>query len=295
MKLVPPGAAGVVRIPPTGEPPPLVFSSSAAGRHDWTWRLAWRGSERHGSATTTGGRWNARDAIGTGGGDLDVTGRAGGGDAAATVTIRGHDPAATAIVAHLGARGGAAGFDRIVMHESRGRQFDDHGLPLVSFDGGVGLCQLTHPPATDAQTWDWRANLDAGLALFAAKRALAERHLGQGGRAFSDEQAVREAVCLWNGGHYHVWSGAAWMRPGNVVCDPAAGTSAGTRRCRRTAGGRSPSSTRATPRPLRTATAATGSIAACATPTTCSGPTTCLGDDPRHELGYGRSMTELSR
>lgn len=223
MKLTPPGVGGVVRVPASGIAPPLPFTSDAVGDHRWTWTLTWRGTITRGTATTADGRWQARPVIGSGGGDLVVTARCGTASATATVAIRGTNPEASAITAHLAAKPGAAGFDRIVVHESRCRQFAANGLPLVSFDGGVGLCQLTHPPAAVLDAWDWRANLDAGLALFAAKRAAAERYLGHNGRRFTAVQAAREAVCRWNGGVYHVWSGAKWVRPAQIVCDPATG------------------------------------------------------------------------
>ena len=143
--------------------------------------------------------------------------------ASATVEVRGTNPAAAQVAAWLAGKPGADGFDRVIAQESRCRHFTDAGLPVVSFDGGIGLCQLTDPPPTLAEAWDWRANLAAGLALFAAKRAAAERRLGANGRHFTAAQATREAVCMWNGGAYHVWSGEAWIRPPNIVCDPTAG------------------------------------------------------------------------
>lgn len=154
---------------------------------------------------------------------LAVTATAGAASAQATVRLCGTNPGESQIVAYLAGKPGAHGFDRIVLQENRCRHFAADGSPVVSFDGGVGLCQLTHPPATVAQAWDWRANLDAGLALFAAKRTLAEHYLGQDGRHFTPEQATREAVCLWNGRFYHMWDGHAWVRPATIVCDTHTG------------------------------------------------------------------------
>ncbi len=173
--------------------------------------------------TTPHGRWDARDAIRCGGGTLTVRAAAGTAEGHAAVELRGTNPTDAQVAAYLAGKPGAQGFDRIVAQESRCRHFTDAGLPVVSFDGGVGMCQLTTPPATPAQAWDWRANLDAGLALFVAKRAVAEHRLGADGRTFTPAQATREAVCLWNGGPYHVWDGHAWVRPPHIVCDPHAG------------------------------------------------------------------------
>lgn len=223
MKLTAPGTGGIVRIAADGTPPPLPFVSDAAGEHRWDWHLAWRDHAASGTATTAHGRWDARAAIGGGGGALSVRAQAGTAQAHAAVELRGTNPTDAQVAAYLAGKPGGDGFDRIVAQESRCRHFTAAGLPVVSFDGGIGLCQLTNPPPTPRQAWDWRANLDAGLALFAAKRAVAEHRLGAHGRAFTPAQATREAVCLWNGGLYHVWDGHGWVRPANIVCDAAAG------------------------------------------------------------------------
>ncbi len=223
MKLALPGSGGVVHIAPSGELPPLPFATDATGEHRWDWHLVWRTSHAGGSVTTADGRWDARAAIGCGGGTLVVHVAAGGGQAQGAVELRGSNPTADQVAAYLAGKPGADGFDRIVAQESRCQHFTPAGLPVVSFDGGIGLCQLTRPPATPQQAWDWRANLDAGLALFAAKRAAAEHRLGQGGRRFTPAQVLREAVCMWNGGSYHVWDGQAWVRPASIACDPASG------------------------------------------------------------------------
>ncbi len=223
MRLTAPGQGGMVHIPPDGTPPPLPFASDAAGAHRWDWRVTWRDTVAHGTAATPSGHWDARPAIGVCGGVLDVTASAGTASARAVVTLCGTNPTPAMVAAYLAGKPNAAGFDKIVAQESRCRHFTDTGTPVVSFDGGVGLCQLTHPPATSAEAWDWRANLDAGLALFAAKRVLAVRHLGQGGREFTPDQVTREAVCLWNGGFYHVWNGGEWVRPATILCDGRAG------------------------------------------------------------------------
>ena len=62
----------------------------------------------------------------------------------------------------------------IVQNESSCRQFDS-GLPLFSRDnlGGVGLLQITSPPPSDDEIWDWQANVRAAITLFAGKLAAA--------------------------------------------------------------------------------------------------------------------------
>jgi hypothetical protein len=73
------------------------------------------------------------------------------------------------------------GLRALVWRESGGRQFDappDGGAgpcPLFSRDllGGVGLMQVTRPAPTAEQTWNWRANVAAGVALYREKERVA--------------------------------------------------------------------------------------------------------------------------
>jgi outer membrane protein OmpA-like peptidoglycan-associated protein len=69
---------------------------------------------------------------------------------------------------------------RIAMQESGQRQFDaapngGTGCPLFSRDrlGGVGIFQITNPPPSDDEIWDWRSNIARGIAIFQQKLAAA--------------------------------------------------------------------------------------------------------------------------
>lgn len=165
--------------------------------------MAWRDHRTAGTTTTTTaqGRWDGHGAV-TGGGTRTAA-------APAVVAIRGTNPTLAQVAAYFAGKPGAADFDCIVAQESRCRHFAADGLPVVSFDGGIGLCQLTDPAPTLAQAWDWRASRDAGLALFTVKRAAAERRLGYAGRRYTPVETLREAVCVSNGGTDHDWNGAA--------------------------------------------------------------------------------------
>jgi hypothetical protein len=73
---------------------------------------------------------------------------------------------------------------KMVMHESGCRQFNaprDGGVsecPLFSGDrmGGVGLFQITNPPPTPEDHWDWRTNINHGLQFFAQKQTTARNY-----------------------------------------------------------------------------------------------------------------------
>ena len=226
MRIISPEAGQCFTIAADGSMPALAFATDAPGANRWSWTITWGNYHRSGEVDTPGGHWDVRAALADLGGQLAVRVRAAtAGEAAIAVRIAGTNPPARDIDSFLAQRAGAEGFARIVAQESRYRHFDARGEPVRSFDGGYGLCQLTTPAPDYAQVWSWKRNLEAGLALFAAKRAAAGAWLGQGGRAFTPAQLTREAVCRWNGGRYHVWDDAAgcWARPPAILCDARAG------------------------------------------------------------------------
>lgn len=73
---------------------------------------------------------------------------------------------------------------KMVMHESGCRQFNaprDGGVsecPLFSGDrlGGVGLFQITNPPPTPEDHWNWLANINHGLQILQQKQAVARAY-----------------------------------------------------------------------------------------------------------------------
>jgi hypothetical protein len=84
---------------------------------------------------------------------------------------------------------------------------------------------LTNPAPTFEQAWNWQRNIDAGLVLFAQKRASARTYLTQSGRTFTDAQLRFESVCRWNGGQYHRWDATSnqWVRNPTILCDSTTG------------------------------------------------------------------------
>lgn len=106
---------------------------------------------------------------------------------AVTVILKGAQTTIAAVNAYLVTKANAAGFDKIVQHESKGEHYKN-GEPKKSFDNGYGLCQLTSPAPTYQQVWNWKLNIDAGLALFEKKRREAIAYLSQGAR--SDRKSV---------------------------------------------------------------------------------------------------------
>lgn len=203
--------------------PALVFTTDQSGAHSWQWTAAWRHFSRSGTLTTPGNTIDLAPVLTSLGGQLTVVARAGGQSATTVATIVGTNPNEGQLRAYLNAQVGGPDFLPIVLHEARGRHFNAQGEPIVSFDGGYGMVQLTNPAPTFEQCWNWQRNVDGGLALFAVKRNDAIRYLTQNGRTYTADQLRREAVARWNGGAYHRWDGRAWVRNPDMVCAPGTG------------------------------------------------------------------------
>jgi hypothetical protein len=69
-------------------------------------------------------------------------------------------------------------FKKLMRYESDLKQFLSPSCPHFSEDnqGGVGICQLTDPPPNPDQVWSWKANLNAGWALYKKKETTARNY-----------------------------------------------------------------------------------------------------------------------
>lgn len=223
MKLVKPGANSAFQVSSAAEWPRIEFASDATGPHVWTWSIKWGTFSKSGIANTPGNVWDAGDACSGFGGVLTVNVQAGQNSASLSVRITGANPAAADVDAYLRTKANSDGFAAIIAHESQYKHFNATGEPIRSFDNGYGMCQLTTPPPTFEQVWNWKRNVDAGLALFSQKRAAALAYLAQNNRSYTATQLKYESVCRWNGGVYHEWDGKAWVRTSNMLCDSKTG------------------------------------------------------------------------
>lgn len=225
MKVVGPKPNSQVYIHKDATWPSILIQTDGTGAHTWTWKITWSSFSKSGTAKSAGNQWDAQHAVKNFGGTLTVTAHAPGGIASITVRIKGQNPTREQVTDYLSTCKNTAGFDKILEHESHFRHFDNNGEPVVSFDGGYGMCQLTNPRPSYEQVWNWKKNIDGGLTLFGHKRTEAIGYLGQSKRTYTDEQLKYEAVCRWNGGSYHTWDSkqGAWVRNPNIVCDPSTG------------------------------------------------------------------------
>lgn len=205
--------------------PSIAFETDATGPHTWNWTIAWGSFRKSGSQTTQANTWDAQDAITDLGGTLTVMVSAAKQSASIAVKIGGTNPSSADVTAYLATKAGSGGFDKLIEHETHCRNFNANNEPIKSFDNGYGMCQLTSPPPSYEKVWNWKLNVDGGLALFASKSGDAVKYLSQSNRTYTADQLAHEAVCRWNGGAYHEWDAkaSAWVRPANILCDPATG------------------------------------------------------------------------
>lgn len=206
----------------------VASASPAAPTYVFSWTINYTGRGRtftkSGTAESTSTTWRV-DLGEVLGGDLTVTVQPAGSRESASVIVKilGTNPSRSDVLAYIGTLADAVGFDRIVDHETHMTHFESTGLPKVAADMGFGIAQLTNPQPTYEQVWSWKRNIDAGVTLYQSKQRDAIRFLTQAGRTHTRDQLIRETVSRWNGGNYHEWSGTAWVRRTDVMCDPTTG------------------------------------------------------------------------
>lgn len=137
-------------------------------------------------------------------------------------TIKGVNPSVAEIKAGLNLE------EQVVVYmESKPKwtQFTASGYPSWGKPHGYGLMQLDNPRSTDEQVWNWRANKQAGTAVYSQKRRIALAHPRKvreqtllpkthknyrpaGYRSatdFSSEELLKDAFQLYNGGYFWDW------------------------------------------------------------------------------------------
>jgi hypothetical protein len=209
MRIVSPNAKATFAIAADATWPTIKFATDAVGvQHTWGWKIAWRSYSRSGSTTTADCTWDATSTVTDLGGEFTVSatakpaGKTSTEQATVAGSIIGTNPNGMLVNAYLVSKFNASGFGAILKQESNYRHFNGQNEPIKSFDNGYGMCQLTTPVPSYDQVWNWKRNIDGGLALFAQKYTAAIAYLSQSGRSYTADQLKREAVCRWNGGAY---------------------------------------------------------------------------------------------
>ncbi|WP_082582687.1 hypothetical protein [Frateuria sp. Soil773] len=216
----------------TQEPPPYA----------WKWSISWDakvGTREGGSrgkklkTFTESGTFDSNDKKWTAdvnkkvvGGKLTVEVTAGASKFKRFVIIKGKNPSEQSVKDLLATISDVKGFEKIITQESHFKNFiNSDGEPIVAFDGGYGLTQMTTPAPTYMQVWNWKENVKGGCSLYQQKQKAAKAHLGQSKRTYTDEQLKLETWSRWNGGSYHVWDDKTkqWVRNDNILCDTETG------------------------------------------------------------------------
>jgi hypothetical protein len=225
----------------------FVFASDFEGPYEWSWDIRWTveacpqasGKKRfkskktkiytkQGSFTSSEKKWKA-DLGAVIGGVLTVKVKAGSVTFLRRVIILGKNPAEEKIQLELNTyledfKKEVAISKKIFRQESHFRQFYSDDMPLVSFDNGYGLGQITNPEPTYEQVWNWKAHVKQVVASFVKDlRKKSERYFSSHAGA-TEDQIDMETLVFYNGAnhHYYVWSedSKSWVVNSNVVCDP---------------------------------------------------------------------------
>lgn len=225
--------------------PLIVFEFNAPGEgpFTWSWSIEWeakasglrerarqgqvlRRFSQSGTFQSSSKRWIVDFGGEVLGGLLTVTVQTGNESLARTVMIQGQNPSPEQVATYIETLEDLTGFAALLEQETRTQHFINlDGEPVVAFDQGYGITQLTHPAPSYEQAWNWKANIQGGSAVYQEKARAARRYLSQAGRTYTDEQLLRETLSRWNGGAYHQWDAAAsaWVRKPQILCDTLTG------------------------------------------------------------------------
>ena len=84
--------------------------------------------------------------------------------------------------------------------ETRNKHFINFdNEPVVAFDGGYGITQMTNPIPTYEQVWNWKKNIDGGSDLYIQKRKNAQNYLIQKSNCNMKQLAVGMVAPTMNG------------------------------------------------------------------------------------------------
>jgi len=242
---VSPAENAVFHITQEAQLPDVVFEfrTTLAGDYKWSWIIEWeaqvsglreRSRKDHvlqtfkesGSFVSNTCSWVINFYGKVLGGTLTVEVRVGAKMLTRSIVLKGQNPSAQRIATYIATLDDMTGFEKLLEQESHSKHFINlDGEPIVAFDKGYGISQMTNPTPTYEQVWSWKANILAGSAVYKDKVRIAKKYLGQAGRTYTDEQLRHEVFSRWNGGSYHVWNAAmaSWVRKKNILCDSNTG------------------------------------------------------------------------
>lgn len=219
----------------------FMIETTLPGPYNWKWSIQWaakvsgmkerahRGAllktfSLGGAASTDRPQWKA-DLGKIVGGTLTVEITVGEDHFKRSVYVVAENPSKSGISAFVATISDAKGFARLLEQESDSKNFiNADGNPIVSFDRGYGITQITSPAPTYEQTWNWKENIRIGARLYRENQLLAKKLLGTH-PPYTDDMLELETYARWNGGSYYEWSAErkAWAVRDNVLCDTQTG------------------------------------------------------------------------
>lgn len=223
--------------------PDITFEiqTTQPGPYEWRWSIQWgaqvsglresaprgklvRTFTASGQAQTSAPSWKA-DLGEILGGTLTIEVTAGSERFKRSVFVVGTNPSKAEVEAHIATIPDLKGFAALLEQESRCKNFiNADGEPVVAFDKGFGMTQITNPAPSYVQVWDWKQNISAGSSLYKSYQKEAKRLLDKH-PPYTDEMLINETYARWNGGGYYTWDAKAkaWARKENILCDSATG------------------------------------------------------------------------
>lgn len=163
------------------------------------------------------------------GGDLTVTVKTGSTTFLRKTFIRGKNPGSEKVHQFLDSNWTSAQdlilIKKIFLQESHYRQFYSDEMPLVSFDNGYGIGQITNPIPNYVTAWNWKEHVKTVMNIFLPdKRKKAKGYLSQHGvDSYTQEQYDTETMAYYNGaGRYFIWDDNTqkWIEDDTKICDP---------------------------------------------------------------------------
>jgi hypothetical protein len=240
-----PAESAVFKITQDATLPDIIFEfcTQVVGLFTWSWTIEWEAiasglKERarkgnvlqrfndSGSFVSGSRTWTVSFSEKVLGGTLTVAVSINDKILTRTVVIKGQNPTEQDIAIYVASLEDMTGFEKLLEQESHSRHFIAFdGEPIVSFDKGYGITQMTNPAPDYEQVWNWKANILAGSSVYKDKVRIAKKYLGQAGRSYTDDQLKHEVFSRWNGGSYHEWDAlsGSWVRKKNILCDANTG------------------------------------------------------------------------
>ncbi len=224
--------------------PDITFEieTEQAGPYEWKWQIKWdakvsglkesasRGKllktfEEKNEIQNDGKSWKVNLNNKTVGGVLTVEVKAGEELFKRNIYIKGKNPTISKVKDYLKNIPDTTGFDKLLEKESKGKHFiNADNEPIVAFDKGYGITQITNPHPNFEQIWNWKENIKIGSDLYKHYQKDAKKMLDKH-PPYTDEMLANETYGRWNGGGYYRWSAEQkqWIKNDNVLCDSETG------------------------------------------------------------------------